>query len=141
MLLHWATGAVNGGRRGRHRRPPPRSPAWTSWRPGPATRSSTRRLGPGQAEKDAITSVTGQAWQIAVGPHGEVRERRAEDACTDTSCAHRTCWVEGAHVSELTARLSAATLRATPTGLICTPCGHGVPPVEGRKYSAVWIPG
>ena len=60
--------------------------------------------------------------------HGEVRERRAEDACADTSYAHRTCWVEEAHVSELTARLRAATLRATPNGLICTPCGDGVRP-------------
>ena len=53
------------------------------------------------------------------------------------SCVHRTCWVEEAHVSELTARFRAATLSATPNGLICTPCGDGVPPVEGgRKYSA-----
>jgi len=59
----------------------------------------------GQREKNAITAVPPQAWQIAVDHRGEVRERRAEDACADTGCAHRKCWVEEAHVTELTALL------------------------------------
>jgi hypothetical protein len=59
----------------------------------------------GKREKNAITAVPQQAWQIAIDHHGEVRERRAGDACTDTGCAHRKCWVEEAHVSELTALL------------------------------------
>jgi hypothetical protein len=59
----------------------------------------------GQREKNAITAVPSQAWQIAVDHRGEVRERRAEDACADTGCAHRKCWVEEAHVTELTALL------------------------------------
>jgi len=59
----------------------------------------------GKREKDAITAVPGQAWQIAVDHRGEVRERRAGDACADTGCAHRKCWVEEAHVTELTGLL------------------------------------
>jgi Transposase DDE domain group 1 len=59
----------------------------------------------GKREKAAITAVPGQAWQIAVDHRGEVRERRAEDACPDTGCAHRHCWIEEAHVSELTGLL------------------------------------
>jgi len=59
----------------------------------------------GKREKDAIAAVPGQAWQIAIGHHGEVRERRADDACTDRGCAHRRCWVEEAHVTELTGLL------------------------------------
>jgi hypothetical protein len=31
-----------------------------------------------------------------------VRERRADDACPDTCCAHRRYWIEEAHVTELT---------------------------------------
>jgi hypothetical protein len=59
----------------------------------------------GKREKTAITRVPGQAWQIAVDHCGEVRERRAGDACADRGCAHRRCWIEEAHVSELTALL------------------------------------
>jgi hypothetical protein len=59
----------------------------------------------GKREKNAVTAVPQQAWQIAVDHRGEVRERRAEDACTDRSCGHRRCWVEEAHVTELTALL------------------------------------
>src|SRR2546430_2803210 len=59
----------------------------------------------GQREKNAITAVPPQAWQIAVDHRGEVRQRRAEDACADTGCAHRKCWVEEAHITELTALL------------------------------------
>ena len=59
----------------------------------------------GERERTAIRLVPRQAWQAAAGHRGEVRERRADDACTDASCAHRTCWVEEAHVAELTALL------------------------------------
>jgi hypothetical protein len=59
----------------------------------------------GKREKDAITGVPEQAWQIAVGPDGQVRERRADDGCADRSCAHRKCWTEEAHVAELTGLL------------------------------------
>jgi hypothetical protein len=52
----------------------------------------------GAREKAAITGVPEKAWQIAVDEHGEVRERRAGQACSDLHCAHRRCWIEGASV-------------------------------------------
>jgi DDE family transposase len=65
----------------------------------------------GGREKAAITAVPARAWQIAVDERGEVRERRAEDACPDRSCGHRRCWIEEAHVTELT-----GLLREGPAG-------------------------
>ena len=59
----------------------------------------------GERERAAITAVPARAWQIAIGPGGEVRERRADDACADRGCGHRRCWIEEAHVTELTALL------------------------------------
>jgi Transposase DDE domain group 1 len=56
-------------------------------------------------EKAAITLIPEQAWQIAIDHRGEVRERRAEGACGDTGCGHRACWIEEAHVTELTGLL------------------------------------
>ena len=49
--------------------------------------------------------VPGQAWQIAIDARGEIRERRADDACDDDTCGHRACWIEEAHVTELTGLL------------------------------------
>jgi Transposase DDE domain group 1 len=65
----------------------------------------------GAREKAAITAVPAQAWQIAVDGHGQVRERRAEDACSNLACGHRRCWIEEAHVAELT-----SLLREGPAG-------------------------
>jgi Transposase DDE domain group 1 len=59
----------------------------------------------GKREKAAITQVPQDVWQIAVSPRGEVRERRSDDACADHRCAHRRCWIEEAHVAELTGLL------------------------------------
>jgi hypothetical protein len=59
----------------------------------------------GERERTAIAAVPRQAWQIAIDHHGEVRERRAEDACADRGCGHRACWREEAHVTELTGLL------------------------------------
>jgi hypothetical protein len=67
--------------------------------------------GLGEREKRAIRAVPGQAWQIAIDPAGEVRERRADDACADRCCPHARCWIEEAHVSELT-----GLLREGPAG-------------------------
>jgi hypothetical protein len=58
-----------------------------------------------ERERTAITAVPEQAWQIAIDHRGEVRERRADDACADPGCGHRKCWVEEAHVTELTGLL------------------------------------
>jgi hypothetical protein len=59
----------------------------------------------GEREREAITAVPAQAWQIAIDHRGEVRERRAGDACADRCCGHARCWVEEAHVTELTGLL------------------------------------
>jgi hypothetical protein len=59
----------------------------------------------GAREKAAISTVPEQAWQIAVDEHGAARERRAGGACPDLRCGHRRCWIEEAHVTELTGLL------------------------------------
>ena len=56
----------------------------------------------GERERAAIGLVPEAAWQIAVDRQGEVRERRADGACRDRRCGHRACWVEEAHIAELT---------------------------------------
>ena len=64
-----------------------------------------------QREKAAIRLVPGHAWEIAIDHRGEVRERRADDACSNLDCGHRACWIEEAHVTELT-----GLLRESPDG-------------------------
>jgi hypothetical protein len=64
-----------------------------------------------ERERAALRLVPEPAWQIAIDGRGEVRERRAQDACTDVRCAHRRCWIEEAHVTELT-----SLLREGPAG-------------------------
>jgi len=65
----------------------------------------------GERERAALRLVPEQAWQIAIDGRGKVRERRADDACADLCCAHRACWIEEAHVTELT-----GLLRDDPAG-------------------------
>ena len=62
-------------------------------------------------EKAALRIVPEQAWQAAIDARGKVRERRADDACSNNECAHRACWIEEAHVTELT-----GLLREGPAG-------------------------
>ena len=75
----------------------------------------------GEREKTALRLVPEQAWQIAIDGRGEVRERRADDACANLSCAHRACWIEEAHVTELTPLLRCGPggdqLRAWPAAM------------------------
>ena len=59
----------------------------------------------GERERTAIGKVPHGAWQIAIDPRGEVRERRADDACGNARCAHRECWIEEASIAELTSLL------------------------------------
>ena len=59
----------------------------------------------GARERDAIGLVPQEAWQLAIDHRGEVRERRADDGCADRCCGHRKCWIEEAHVTELTGLL------------------------------------
>lgn len=56
----------------------------------------------GRREKAAITAVPAQSWQLAIDHRGALRERRTDDACPNPRCTHRRCWVEEAHVTELT---------------------------------------
>jgi hypothetical protein len=45
------------------------------------------------------------AWEAAIDAKGEVRERRSDEACANERCGHRACWIEEAHVTELTGLL------------------------------------
>ena len=58
-----------------------------------------------EREKTAIRLVPEQAWVQAIGPRGQLRERRADDACDNARCGHCRCWIEQAHVTELTGLL------------------------------------
>jgi hypothetical protein len=59
----------------------------------------------GARERAAIRLVPARGWQNAIDARGDVRERRAGAGCQDAGCAHRRCWVEEAHVTELTGLL------------------------------------
>jgi Transposase DDE domain group 1 len=48
----------------------------------------------GARERTAIGKVPETAWEAAIDASGEVRERRADDACGDPRCGHRRCWIE-----------------------------------------------
>jgi hypothetical protein len=71
----------------------------------PRCRRSSAGWELGARERAAIGLVPPQAWQIAIDQRGEVRERRADGACAGRSCGHARCWVEEAHVTELTGLL------------------------------------
>ena len=75
----------------------------------------------GEREKTALRLVPEQAWQAAIDGRGEVRERRAGDACANAGCVHQACWIEEAHVTELTALLREGPggdqLRAWPAAM------------------------
>ena len=59
----------------------------------------------GERERRALARVPPRAWQAAVDGRGQVRQRRACDACADRRCAHARCWIGEAHVAELTGLL------------------------------------
>ena len=65
----------------------------------------------GEREKTALALVPGTAWEAAIDAGGKVRERRSEAACGNERCGHRACWIEEAHVTELT-----GLLRTGPDG-------------------------
>jgi len=58
-----------------------------------------------EREKTALRLVPATAWEAAIDARGEVRERRSEVACENEKCVHRACWIEEAHVTELTGLL------------------------------------
>ena len=65
----------------------------------------------GAREQAAIGKVPEAAWEAAINGKGQVRERRADEACQNPRCAHPACWIEEAHVTELT-----GLLREGPAG-------------------------
>jgi hypothetical protein len=58
-----------------------------------------------EREKTALRLVPGTAWEAAIDAKGKVRERRSEEACGNARCGHQACWIEEAHVTELTGLL------------------------------------
>src|SRR4051812_4260817 len=56
-------------------------------------------------EKAALRLVPEQGWQAAIDSRGKIRERRADDACGISQCAHRPCRLRGAR-SNLRPRLA-----------------------------------
>jgi hypothetical protein len=58
-----------------------------------------------EREKAALRLVPGTAWEAAIDARGKVRERRSDEACGNDKCGHRACWIEEAHVTELTGLL------------------------------------
>jgi hypothetical protein len=62
-------------------------------------------------ERAAIGKVPEAAREMAVDGKGQVRERRADDACANPRCARPECWIEEAHAAELT-----GLLREGPAG-------------------------
>jgi Transposase DDE domain group 1 len=64
-----------------------------------------------ERERAALGQTPEQAWQIAIDPAGEPRQRRIADACADAGCGHRRCWIVEAQVAELT-----GLLRGHPAG-------------------------
>jgi hypothetical protein len=58
-----------------------------------------------EREKTALRLVPPTAWEAAIDARGEVRERRSGEACGNQRCGHRACWIEEAHVTELTGLL------------------------------------
>jgi predicted transcriptional regulator len=58
-----------------------------------------------ERERTALALVPDTAWEAAIDAGGKVRERRADEACENTRCGHRACWIEEAHATELTGLL------------------------------------
>jgi hypothetical protein len=55
-----------------------------------------------ERKKAALALVPQTAWEAAIDAGGKVRERRPEQAFRNERCARRACWIEEAHVTELT---------------------------------------
>jgi predicted transcriptional regulator len=62
-----------------------------------------------EREKTALALVPDTAWEAAIDAGGKVRERRSDEACENARCGHRACWIEEAHVTELTGLLRKGT--------------------------------
>ena len=94
-----------------------------------------------ERERTALRLVPGQAWQAAIDGRGEVRERRADDACANLSCAHRACWIEEAHVTELTGLLRHSAGRGPAAGLARGDAGLRAPRATPSRRPADLVRG
>ena len=56
-------------------------------------------------EQQALAKVPESGWEAAIDGKGRVRERRSDGACPSLRCGHPACWIEEAHVTELTGLL------------------------------------
>jgi hypothetical protein len=66
---------------------------------------------PGRPGCGTVGKVPETAWEAAIKGKGQVRERRADEACQNPRTAHPACWIEEAHVAGLT-----GLLREGPAG-------------------------
>src|SRR5262249_17848275 len=82
----------------------------------------------GERERTALGQVPQPAWQIAIDHRGEVRERRAEQACADGGCGHRPSWVEGGAGRGVGGRAGGGTARGAG------PAWRPVPPRRERPH-------
>jgi hypothetical protein len=92
-------------------------------------------------EKAAIGTVPEPAWEAAIDGKGQVRERRADDACGNQRCAHRECWIEEAHVAELTGLLREGPGRRSAQGLAEDDAGLRPPRAAAPGRAAVPVRG
>ena len=100
-----------------------------------------------EREKTALRLVPEQAWQAAIDGRGEVRERRADEACANLSCAHRGVLDRRSarHRADRAAapqrgRGPAVCLARGDAGLRApraAPSGRPADPVRGRRRLAV----
>jgi hypothetical protein len=87
-------------------------------------------------EKAALRLVPEQARQAAIDSRGKVRERRADDACGNSQCAHRPCRLRGARSASGQASRVASPLLPFPwpTRPGGSP-GPGPPPRVDHRYA------
>ena len=97
----------------------------------------------GAREQAAIGKVPEPAREAAIDGKGQVRERRSGDACPDPRCAHPACWIEEAHVAELTGLLRQGPegdqLKAWPKAMRVFARRERHFPSRDYKVSQAWL--
>ena len=91
----------------------------------------------GAREQAALGKVPGSAWEAAIDGKGQVRERRSEEACQNPRCAHPACWIEEAHVTELTGLLREGPGRGPAESLAEDDAGLRPPRAPAPRRAAV----
>jgi hypothetical protein len=90
----------------------------------------------GEREKAALALVPRTAWEAAIDAKGKVRERRSEEACASERCGHRACWIEEAHVTELTGLLREGPGRRPAEGMAQEHAGLRPPRAAAPRRAA-----